>query len=121
MRKPSMQPWKLVVLGAVGLTPALVPGIAAAAPLVHTYVITVGGRSQLLPNFGCSTFHAPPEEGNFFADAGVGFGVSIPTEGLATCGVGGSYRAQDSSVGPLTDSASLTTAFDSNTFVGSAA
>jgi hypothetical protein len=94
---------------------------AAAAPMLQTYVISVGGQSTLGPNFQCATFGAPAASGDFFSGAGVGRGVAIPTDGLGTCGVAGGFNAKSATSGPLTDSASLSTTFNAgaNSFTGS--
>lgn len=98
---------------------ALATSTAAHAATVETYVLTIGGQSQLGPNFACTTFGPATPGLSFFANLGPG----IPTEGLAFCGVGGGFRTTTlAGRGPLSDSRSLSNTFNNgaNAFSGTA-
>jgi len=91
---------------------------ANAAPLVQTYAQAIGGQSAGLSPPGCSTFSAPAPVSSFFGSNGIG----NPIGGNATCGVADDTHTSTAASGLLTDSASLSTTFNSgnNSFTGSA-
>ena len=96
-------------------------GAGAHAASVETFVMSVGGESRLIPPFGCSTFGAPAPVMQFFGAMPPG----VPTEGLATCQVAGTFRHQVAPAGPIGDSTALNTTFNNtqpvpNTFQGDA-
>jgi hypothetical protein len=110
-------------LEALGAVLAAWVGLAISTPAqatsVETYVLTIGGQSQLGPNFACATFGPATPALSFFANVGPG----IPTEGLAFCGIGGGFRTTTvAGAGPLSDSRSLSTTFNNgaNAFSGTA-
>ena len=75
------------------------------------------------PGFSCATFGQATPALSFFINAS----VAVPTDGLAPCGIAGSYRTTTAATaGPISDTLSLNTSFNTisdppgNTFVGSA-
>jgi len=98
------------VLGLVAVMVHLAPIPASAQPRVETFVIAVGGMSS------CWTFIPPQPVLAFFG----GFGVSIPIDGIAACGIAGTMNQTTDPVGPLSDSTSVDTVFGDNSFRGSA-
>lgn len=93
---------------------ATVPGRAPAVS-VETFVIAVGGQSQVGPGLTCTTFGPASPGIAFFANATPG----VPIDGLGPCGVAGLFRTTTlASDGPLSDATSLSTAFAENTFAG---
>lgn len=91
----------------------------AHATSVETFVLTVGGQSQLGPNFACSTFGPATPALGFFLNLGPG----IPAEGLAFCGIAGGFRTTTlAGGGPVSDARTLSTTFNNgaNTFSGAA-
>jgi hypothetical protein len=84
-----------------------------AQATVQTFTMVAGGESS------CGTYQTPQPVLNFFG----GIGSSIPTGGLAPCGVAGSTNLLTQPGGTLIDSASLdnipiTTTFSSGFFSG---
>jgi hypothetical protein len=103
-------------LALCSLTVLAMPS-AVRAGTIDTFVLAVGGQAILGPNFECATFIAPSAVREVF-----GAGVSLPTDGLATCGVGGDLRSTTGTSGTVSDSMSFSSVFNgsSNAFTGSA-
>ncbi len=114
--RPSTAGWRRVgcirsaVLGLVAVMVHLASIPASAQPRVETFVIAVGGQSS------CWTFSPPQPVLVFFG----GFGVGIPTDGLAECNIDGTMNDTRDPSGPLSDSTSVDTVFGANSFRGSA-
>ncbi|MBK7949857.1 MAG: hypothetical protein IPK00_14170 [Deltaproteobacteria bacterium] len=108
----------LLVLRTILMTMLLATTAAfpAEAVSVETFVIAIGGQTQPLPGFACTTF-APASPGIAFF---VNTTPSVPLDGLANCGIAGLFRTiQLASNGPSSDTTSLSTSFAQNTFSGS--
>jgi hypothetical protein len=81
-------------------------------------VLAVGGQS-MVAGFSCATFGPATAALSFFINVSVG----VPTDGLAPCGIAGGYRTTTAALGPISDTTSINTSFNTlpvNTFVGSA-
>jgi hypothetical protein len=98
------------VLGLVAAIVHFASTPASAQPRVETFVIAVGGQSS------CWTFTTPEPVRVFFG----GFGVGIPTDGVAACGIAVTMNQTTDPVGPLSDSTSVDTAFGDSSYRGSA-
>ncbi|RZJ08597.1 MAG: PEP-CTERM sorting domain-containing protein [Rubrivivax sp.] len=101
---------------------ALVPGAAAAATSLDTYVLTAAGNSMFGAGsgpFSCSTF-APDAGAALF---GRTYQLSLPTDG-SICGVGGDTRTVHGTAGTVQAVATLGVGFgpstDPRTFTGNA-
>jgi hypothetical protein len=91
---------------------------AHAAPQLQTYAQAIGGQSAATFSPPCTTFGAPAPISSFFGSGGVG----NPIGGNAACGVADDTHTSSAASGLLTDSATLSTTFNSgnNSFSGSA-
>ena len=102
----------LLVFGAV------VSGAVHASPILETFVMTVAGQS----NFPTFSAPAPVYNGFFGPASGNVLGVSVPsnTNGtaaadpsrLAAANIAGSFRQTTAVAGPLSDTMSLNTTFN---------
>lgn len=103
--------------GMIALLAAMC-GTANAGPILQTFVSVAGGRTDQ------STQGPLPEVQSFFGNAAH---LLLATTSLPATGVAGTIRSQTSTVGPLTDTASVispvftTTFAQTNTFTGSTA
>jgi hypothetical protein len=100
--------WVILMLGGVMVAPVV------AGSSLETLVLAAAGESTY-------TTYGPPT--GFYPGMFFNPGVYIPAIGLAPASVAGSFRIQDASAGPISDSTALgTTTFNSgySTFAGSA-
>ena len=106
-----------VLLGVLVLLVSAI-AIEASASSVETFVMAVGGKSMVGPDFSCATFGPATTAFTFFINAS----VAVPTDGLAPCGIAGEFRTTTAAAGPISDTTSLSTSFNAepNTFSGSA-
>lgn len=75
----------------------------------ETFVLAVGGDSQVGPHLSCTTFAPATPALAFFSNVS----PAIPTDGLATCGIAGGFRTTTiPTAGPISDSTSLTTGWN---------
>ena len=111
-------------LGRFGAALAAGIVLAASSPArsasVETFVLTIAGQAQLGPNFQCATGGPATAALAFFPNTTPG----VPSDGLATCHVGGGYRTTTApGRGPLSDVSGLSNSFGNpppNTFSGTA-
>lgn len=95
---------------------AAIPPSPAGAASVETFVIAIAGQTEALPGFACTTFGPATPGIAFFLNVT----PSVPTDGLANCGIDGGFRTITlASAGPTSDATSLSNAFAQNSFSGS--
>jgi hypothetical protein len=91
----------------------------ADAQTVETFVLAVGGQSQVTSDLKCSTFGPATPALFFFPNVSTG----VPTDGLVFCGIAGEFRTNTSATAPVGDTTTVDTTFNTlppNTVTGDA-